>query len=298
MRKWVVSILLMLSVALWGQGRSGLQVGLQGGTNMRFGSSQTPRPGVEGGLDVNYSFMAPINYAAAIGFRVGVGIESKRTFMIAHIASQTDLTASSLSNGGQTAVPIHYTIAADANYEDARWTAKLPILLAVRISGFKLELGPQVSFPLQGTYTYALSNGEVDAYLVNQDVHIYNEPTLGMFPAVGTDGKGNLTSPSLALSAVAALGYEWQIGRSSRLGSRSRYAIAKTEHTLSVQLYAEYPLWQNAQMPLPAVNLWATAVPAPVVSLPELTKPVSFGVRLAYSLFPGSGKMNGCVCER
>lgn len=302
MKKTLLTILLILAaLPLLAQGRSGLQVGLHAGTNMRFGKDIAFRPGADVALDLRYVFLAPLGYTSRVGFQVGAGLGYMSSYQQSSITSQTDIIAySTASDGTPVAVPMRYTVSADANYQDKQWELTVPLLLSFRFGAFALDLGPRFAVGISPSYSLALKNGNVDAYLVDYDVHISNDPSVGIIPTDGLSFGGNSSDTSFALYGVAALGYEWRLGQKGVSVSRynSPHALEATERSVTLQLVAEYPLWLNQQATMPAVGLSATAFPAPQIELPALVKPLLVGVRVAYTIFPGSDKRYRCYCFR
>ncbi|MBP5476823.1 MAG: hypothetical protein J6Y00_03970 [Paludibacteraceae bacterium] len=299
MKKAFLTILVLsLVLPLFSQGRSGLQVGLEVGTNLRFGSGVSPRPGADAGADLRYVFLAPVGYASRVGFQVGAGLGYQTSYQRSSVSSQADITAySTVADGSVVPVPIRYTVSADAVYQDKQWKLTVPLLLAFRFGAFALDLGPRFAMGISPVRSLAFSNGTVDAYLVDYDVHITDDPSIGVFPADGQSVEGASGTP-FALSGVMALGYEWHLGRNGMSPSRynSPYALEATERFVTLQFFAEYPFWQSSQAAMPDVSLSATAFPAPQISLPALAKPVTFGVRVAYTIFPGSDQRYRCYC--
>lgn len=299
MKKALLSILLIaLALPLLSQARSGLQVGLDVGTNLRFGSGVTPRPGVDGGVDLRYVLLAPVGYASRVGFQVGVGLAYQTSAMQSSLSSQTDITTySTAADGTVVPVPIRYTVSADALYQESLWKLTVPLLLSFRFGAFALDLGPRFAMGISPAASLTFNNGKVDAYLVDYDVHITDDPSLGVFPAGGQSVSGTSGTP-FALSGVIALGYEWHLGQKGISPSRynSPYALEATERYVTLQFFAEYPFWQNTQTTMPDISLSASAFSAPQITLPAPAKPVSFGVRVAYTIFPGSDHRYRCYC--
>lgn len=282
------------------QGRSGLQVGVQGGTNLRFGSGIQPRPGGAFAADLRYVFLAPVGYASRIGFQTGAGVGYQTSFQRSSVNSQADMTAiSTAADGSLVEVPIHYTVSADADYRDKQWELTVPFLVSFRFGAFALDLGPRFALGLSPSRTLTLNNGSTDAYLIGYDVHIANDPSLGAIPS-GGQSFGGESGSSYALYGVTALGYEWHLGMKGMSPNRynSPYALEATERYVTLQFYAEYPFWQSPALAMPEVSLSATAVSAPKIALPALVRPVSFGVRVAYTIFPGSDQRYRCYCFR
>lgn len=301
MKKLLLAILVSVAVLpLFAQGRSGLQVGLNLGTNMRFGKDVSLRPGFDGALDLRYVFLSPMGYSSQVGLQVGVGLGYMTSFQRSSIASQTDVAASSVSGGTPVVVPIRYTVSADADYQDKQWELTIPLMLSFRFGAFALDLGPRFAIGISPTYSLTLRNGSVDAYLMDYDVHITDDRSIGFIPSDGLSYGGSVSGTPFALYGVAALGYEWRLGQKGAPVSRynSPHALESTYRTVTLQFVAEYPFWQSAQAAMPNVSLSATAFPAPQVSLPALGKPVCLGVRVAYTIFPGTDKRYRCYCFR
>ncbi len=300
MKKALLAILtLLLTLPAFPQGRNGLQVGVQGGTNLRFGSGIQPRPGGSFAADLRYVFLTPVGYMSRVGFQLGAGLGWQTSFQRSSVSSQTDITAyNHASDGTLVPVPIRYTIAADANYQDKQWELTVPLLLSFRFGAFALDLGPRFALGISPSYTLTLNNGTIDAYLIDYDVHITDDPSIGAIPSNGQSFGGSVSGSAFALYGVAALGYEWHLGMKGVSPSRynSPHALESTERYVTLQFYAEYPFWQNQNLTMPNVSISASAFPAPQISLPALAKPVSFGVRVAYTIFPGSDKRYRCYC--
>ena len=292
---------LLLALPSFAQGRSGLQVGVQGGTNLRFGGDVKPRPGVDFAIDLRYVFLASLGYSSRVGFQTGAGIGYQNSYQRSSITSQADFTAvSTASDGTQVPVPIRYTVSAEADYSDKQWELTVPLLLSFRFGSFALDLGPRLAIGLSPSYSVTLNKGSVDAYLVDYDVHISNDPSIGAIPVGGLSLGSKDLGTTYSLYGVAALGYEWRLAKKGEMVSRynSPHALESTYSTVTFQLFAEYPVWLSQQTSMPSFSLQTTAFPAPQVALPALVKPVSVGLRVAYTIFPGSDKRYRCYCFR
>ncbi len=301
MKRYVLSILLLVAtVFAFAQGRSGLQIGLDGGMNMRFGQNIKFSPALGGGLDLRYQFLTSVSQTSEVGLQIGVGIASYGSRLQQTLSFSSDIISYSNQPDGTTlAVPITYNIATDIAYTDRQWRVSLPLRLSMRFSGVAIDLGPTLFFPLNNTYTFSTSSGSVDAYFKDYDVHVLNDPSVGIFPANGYNISGEGGQSNLVLSLSGAIGYEWSFARRGVPRAYSRYASADTEHRLSLQLLIDYPLWHNGSVALPPVSLYANAIPAPQITLPELSSPLTIGIRLAYTLFPSSQrKRYKCACQR
>ena len=297
-KTFLAIVFLSLALPLLSQARSGLQVGLDVGTNLRFGSGVSPRPGVDGGIDLRYVLLTPVGYASRVGFQVGAGLAYQTSAQRSSISSQADITTySTAADGTVVPVPIRYTVSADALYQENVWKLTVPLLFSLRFGAFALDLGPRFALGISPAHSLTFSNGKVDAYLVDYDVHITDDPSMGVFPTDAQSVEAASGTP-FALSGVLALGYEWHLGLKGISPNRynSPYALEATERFVTLQFFAEYPFWQNTQTTMPDISLSATAFPAPQIALPALAKPVSFGVRVAYTIFPGSDKRYRCYC--
>ena len=300
MKRTLTTILLTLSLLpLFAQGRSGFQVGLQGGINTRFDNDR-PALGFGGNVDIRYVYFADLSLRSQLGFQIGVGAEWTRSALHRRLSAEQDvMTYNRQSNGQMTAIPVHYTLTAEADYTDQQLALSVPIRMALRLSGVSIDLGPTLHFPLRDSYALSLSSGTVDAYFPQYGVHVVNDPTMGVFPATGTDLKGDGVAPRMTLSLGGAIGYEWRFGRQSYPRAYSHYAAAATEHRLTIQVVADYPVWQNSTFTLPPVSIIASAAAMPPVSLPELSRPLTIGLRVAYSLFPSTqSRRFPCSCSR
>ena len=298
MKKTILTILLLpVALSVFAQARSGLQVGLDAGTNLRFGSGISPRPGVDAGADLRYVLLAPVGYASRVGFQLGAGLGWQTSSQHSSFSSETDVApVSDVADGSLVPIPIHYTVSADAVCQERLWKLTFPVLFSFRSGAFALDLGPRFALGISPAATLTLSNGSVDAYLVDYDVHITDDPSAGVVPSEAIA----LTSSDMpfAVSGLLALGYEWHLGQNGISPNRynSPYALEATERYVTLQFFAEYPFWQSSQAAMPDVSLSATAFPAPQISLPALAKPVTFGVRVAYTIFPGSDQRYRCYC--
>ena len=300
MKRTLTTIILTLCLLpLFAQGRSGFQVGLQGGTNTRFDNDRTAL-GFGGGLDIDYVYFASLSSRSQLGVQIGVGVEWTRSALSRRLSAQQDvMTYNPQPDGQMTAIPVHYTLSADAHYTDQQMAATVPVRLALRLSGVAIDVGPTLHFPLRDSYTLSLASGMVDAYFPQYGVHVINDQTMGVFPVTSSDLKGSGVAPRMMLSLGGAIGYEWRFGRQAYPRAYSHYAAAATEHRLTVQLVADYPVWQNSTFTLPPVNIIASAVPMPPISLPALSRPLSIGIRVAYSLFPSTqSRRFPCSCSR
>ena len=299
--KRLLTIILFVSLLLpvMGQGRSGLQIGLQGAVNTRFDNDRFAM-GEGGALDINYIYLTPISRNAQLGLHLGVGADFAQTVLQRRIGTETDvMTYSAQADGSMITLPVHYTLSADARYNDRQLALTVPLMLALRANGVAVDLGVKLFFPVYDTYALTLQSGEVDAYLTSYGVHIQNDPTMGVFPASQSAMTGSGTAPRCSLSLGAAIGYEWYLGRQNAPRAYSHYASAATERRLSLQLVAEYPVWQNSTFTLPPIAIASSAISLPSIPLPELSKPLTIGIRLAYTLFPSTQRSRfPCSCSR
>ena len=256
-----------------------LSIGVNGGGQTWLPSTAKGAPkdvkggiGFAGSLNLRYTFYGHpaegIDLGFAIGGGVGYGFSDIR-------GTHTDAFTNTDYNGLQ----MDYAATGVFRQTDRFMKAEASLLFAMRFGQVTLNVGPRFLLPFSSSRTFTLREATIDAYYPLFNVHVVNEVVTGYIqtPYVRKEAS---TLPQYNLLMTLEIGYEWPI---------------KEQHSIGVQAYADFGVWNNYANTVAATPLISVAPitdakspePAVTVGSPEqwLTgrRYLDFGIRLYYA---------------
>lgn len=269
---WLLSIILSGVVTPIGAQGHGMQIGLRGGTALHVGKTARPQLGYQGGLDLSYQGMWYISNDCYAGLRLGIGATIGQEKWKQQVEQEID-HQDVLGN------PIHYTISGQVQCLSKRTEINVPLLLALRLQGFTLNIGPKLGVGVVNNVHQQVNDGHVKAYFVPYGVSVIDNSAIGTLP-VG-DACDTHIPTQLTAYVSAEIGYEWALhARYDRFG----------EKYIGLQVYVDYGIWtsnltQSDIFSVSEVGYGADPIihVAPLAQQNLGTKPLQLGIRLYYA---------------
>ena len=252
MRK--ILLIIMLSATMIAAAEThNVTVGMKAGAaTYTTDADATNRFGPSLGVMVNYSCLWSLKNQSPLymGITTGLGFGWSQTGLSMDWNTQyvnTDFSGHQLQ----------YTMSGTAIQKDRQFQAELPILLAFKAAGFRLNLGPQVIFVLPRTYS--LSLGEVNSKVDFLDfgVSMSDDPIAGQLPADRMTQSGSTLTPTLGVALAVQAGYEFFINE---------------QHAIGLMAYLDYGIWNTYSNPKPT-NRFIDVAPItdPSMEVPQVT---------------------------
>lgn len=229
-------------------------IGVRGGlASILHGSNVVDdKLGFDAYLDLQYAHYWKQGDKAAIGLLLGGSFGFLRGGLKGTIHDQYQVPTADGT--------IQYTIdVASIDETQDQVMVEVPVMLSiVTDNGFFLNVGPRVSFPIWTQSKLTITDPTIDAYFIEEDVHVINETITGKVAADACKNVKNWKAPTLNVLIGAELGYEFPLksGNALGLGLYGNYGV--------YSLYSKPDASQKSLIPIQVPTATPGAEPAVV----------------------------------
>lgn len=286
MRKTLLMMMLAVTMIAAAETHN-LTVGLNAGAaTYTTDAEASNRFGPSLGLQVNYTCLWSLgNYSPlSMGVATGLGLGWTQTGLSMDWHTQ-------YVNVDFAGHQLQYTMQGTATQKDRQVQAELPLLLAFKAAGFRLNVGPKVMYVFPRTYSLSLGEANSDLDFLDFGVHMSDDPIAGQLPADRMTQSGSTLTPALNLLLTAQVGYEFFINE---------------QHAIGLQAYIDYGLWNSYSNQNPT-NRFIDVAPItdPNTTTPQITiydlnasfvtkvNYLSFGLRFYWNMSWEFNRMRG-----
>ena len=237
------------------------------------------------GLTVNYSCLWRIGYSPVqMGLMTGLGAAWSQTGL--NMEWQTQYT-----NIDYLGRRMQYTQQGVSVQKDRQLQFEVPLMYALSIAGFRLNIGPQFMSVLPRSYSVSLNDMNSQVDFLDFGVTLIDDAIAGKLPADRLTQTGKTLTPTLNLNLSLQVGYEFSLN---------------DQHALGLMAYFDYGLWNNYTNATPTNRIVDVApITNASTEVPEVTiydlntafvnkvNYLSFGLRFYWNMSWDLNRMHG-----
>lgn len=250
-------------------------IGLRGGVAslmQRTEGDVLGRGGVGFGamLDLEYAYYASVDRERNtwLGIKTGVSLGYARSSM----AAPLNINYDNVPDGDAVAPQnVNYMIRGrEIRESDGQLQVEVPVMFALKhASGFFLNLGPKVLFPVYSHYKTSVSdNSRIDVNYPAFGYNVWNEVITGKFTDDNRLAKGNFRNAVVHVLVGLETGAEFRLPK---------------QNSLALGLYGNYSVWNNYQPQTASVNMIEISQPAATGATVALHSAMdTYGKKLGY----------------